>query len=400
MLTTGVLASEMTPAHEELRARAMAYFSSQNLAQWRHSPDGFIRKETWAEFGENGFLGVSLPRKLGGQGLGTLGGIIINEALSQIEDAGLTLGMHVQNEIACFWLASAKDGSLRERFLPGLLSGTLVGCTCDTEPSGQLESTAFRKNGELILHARKAYVVNGANADLCFVSVLLEDKLATVLVEKDCPGIRIAKIYDKFGTRAIDSVLIEFDGVRVPESHIVSQRGLQQLLHWNMVMTRARFFIAADAYLIHRALLSHILEYGSHRRIGDVALASWPINRHALARARGDLELMEAGLAGGYNRMEARAGGVPEMAALKWFCVERATDFAAFCCDLEGGAGYMLDSHALQAYAQLRGLRMAGGSQVTMLTIANGSLAWRAELPPPPPQPPPVPSEPAAGGTR
>jgi alkylation response protein AidB-like acyl-CoA dehydrogenase len=392
MLTTGVLAKEMTPAHEDLRVRAMAYFSPRNLSAWRLSSDGYIRKETWEEFGKHGFLGVSLSRRLGGHGLGTLGGLIINEALSQLEDAGLTLGMHVQNEIACYWLASSKDASLRERFLPGLLNGQLVGCTCDTDPSGQMESMAIRQNGELVLQARKAYVVNGANADLCFVSVLLEGKLATVLVEKDRPGVRVAKTYDKFGTRAIDSVLIEFDGVRVPENHVVSQRGLQQLLHWNMVMTRARFFIAADAYLIHRALLAHILDYGARRRIGDRALASWPINRHSLARARCDLELMEAGLADGYQRLEAKAGGVPEIAALKWFCVERATDLAALCCDLEGGAGYMLDSHALQAYAQLRGLRMAGGSQVTMLTIANGSLACRAQLP--------IPSRDRTGGTR
>ncbi len=394
MLTTGVLAQEMTPAHEELRDRAMTYFTPQNLATWRHTPDGFIKKETWVEFGRHGFLGVSLARKLGGHGLGTLGGIIINEALSQLEDAGLTLGMHVQNEIACFWLGSARDTSLKKRFLPGLLSGELVGCTCDTDLSGQADSLAFRKNGQLVLQAQKAYIVNGANADLCFVSVLLEDKLATVLVEKDRPGVRILKTYDKFGTRAIDSVLIEFDGVRVPESHVVSQRGLQQLLHWNMVMTRARFFIAADAYLIHCSLLAHILGYGTRRRIGHLPLASWPINRHALARACSDLQLMEAGLADGYQRMETKAGGVPEIAALKWFCVERATEFAALCCDLEGGAGYMLDSRALQAYAQLRGLRMAGGSQVTMLTIANGSLAWRAGLPPSAPSS----AEPKGGG--
>ncbi len=391
MLTAGVLSDEMTPAHDELRTRAMAYFTPQNLSAWRHSSDGYIRKETWEDFGSQGFLGVSLPRQVGGQGLGTLGGLIINEALSQLEDAGLTLGMHVQNEIACYWLASSQDPSLREHFLPGLLRGELVGCTCDTEPSGQMESSARRENGDLVLEARKAYVVNGANADLCFVSVLLEGKLATVLVEKDRSGVQIAKTYEKFGTRAIDSVLIEFNGVRVPETHVVSRRGLQQLLHWNMVMTRARFFIAADAYLIQRALLSQILDYGARRRIGEVPLASWPINRHALARARCDLELMEAGLADGYQRLEAKSGGVPEIAALKWFCVEKATEFAALCCDLEGGAGYMLDSHALQAYAQLRGLRMAGGSQVTMLTIANGSLACRAELPVP---------MPSAGGGR
>lgn len=380
MLSDGVLSVEMTPSHAKLRDRATAFFSPGNLSRWRRGGTSYITKGTWIDFGSEGFLGVSLPQALGGQGLGTLGGIIINEALSQLDDAGLTLGMHVQNEIACYWLATSQDHSLRERFLPGLLTGALVGCTCDTEPSGQMESTAVYDNGELVVRAKKAYVVNGVNADLCFVSVMLDGKLTTILVEKDRTGVTIEKVYEKFGTRAIDSVLIDFDDVRVPAAHVVSRRGLQQLLHWNMVMTRARYFIAADAYLIHRMLLTHILEYGRHRRIGKVALTDWPINRHALARARCDSELMEAGLGDAYRRVEARAGAVPEIAALKWFCVERATELAELCCELEGGAGYMLDSTALQAYAQLRGLRMAGGSQITMLTIANGSYACRAEL--------------------
>jgi alkylation response protein AidB-like acyl-CoA dehydrogenase len=71
---------------------------------------------------------------------------------------------------------------------------------------------------------------------------------------------------------------------------------------------------------------------------------------------------------------------VPEIAELKWFCVEKATELAVLGTDLEGGAGYMWDSVALRAHAQLRGLRMAGGSQTTMLTIANHSMACRAEI--------------------
>jgi acyl-CoA dehydrogenase len=148
---------------------------------------------------------------------------------------------------------------------------------------------------------------------------------------------------------------------------------------WNRVMSRMRFLIAADAYFLHRLLLTHLTGHAERRRLGGRPLGQWPVNAHALARARADQELMTAGLADGYRRL-AEGAAVPEIAELKWFCVEKATELAVLGTDLEGGAGYMWDSVALRAHAQLRGLRMAGGSQTTMLTIANHSMACRAEL--------------------
>jgi acyl-CoA dehydrogenase len=104
------------------------------------------------------------------------------------------------------------------------------------------------------------------------------------------------------------------------------------------------------------------------------------VNEHALARARADQELMEAGLTECFLRLTEGGSTVPEIAELKWFCVERTTELAGLATDLEGGAGYMWDSVALRAHAQVRGFRMSGGSQTTMLTVANHSMACRAEL--------------------
>jgi alkylation response protein AidB-like acyl-CoA dehydrogenase len=330
--------------------------------------------------GRQGFLGISLPVGVGGRGLGILGSLIMNEALAQIEDAGPSLGLHIQNEITAYWLATTQQEALRNKYLSQMLGGHLLGCTCDTELTGHMDTTATRDGDELIVTGSKAYIVNAYHADLCFVSLMLDGEMATVLVEKNRPGVRIAKLFDKLGTRCIDSTIVEFADVRVPATNVVSRRGIQQLIHWNMVMTRARFLIGADAYFIHRKTLERMLDYGKRRMIGAKPLASWPINRHALARARADSELMRAGLAEVFAKFQRKQYPVAEAAALKWFCVDRARDFTALCAEMQGGAGYMHDSPFLHAYAQVRGLMMAGGTPTTMKVIANGALACQEEI--------------------
>lgn len=369
-----------TPEHRDLRESARRYFAAPRLREWVGEPGGHLMKSQWEELGRLGFLGVSLPRELGGRNLGLLGALILSEATSQLGDLGVSLGMHCQSEITAHWLATAHLGEVRDRYLPEMIAGRLVGCACDTEPGGQMASTAVRDGDELVVNSRKLYVVNGANADLCFVTLKLDGESATVLVEKERPGVEVLKVFDKLGTRSIDSAMIGFDEVRVPAANLAAKRGVRQLMHWNKVMTAARFLMCADACFLHALLLARILEYGGKRIVDGRALASWPINRHALAQAAADQELMRAGLIDRFELLESQRNAVAEVAGLKWFCVDRTSRFASLCAEMQGGAGYMRDSEFLNAQAQILGLKMAGGSLTTMKAIAGQALAYREEL--------------------
>jgi alkylation response protein AidB-like acyl-CoA dehydrogenase len=375
-----VLERRLTPAHRELRERARTYFSASRLPEWLAAPGGHLRKAHWEELGREGFLGASLPRELGGQGLGLLGALLLSEAASQLGDLGISLGMHCQSEITAHWLATAHGAEVRDRYLPEMIAGRLVGCACDTEPGGPMASAAVRDGDDLVVDARKLYVVNGANADLCFVTLRVDGEMATVLVEKERPGVQVLKVFDKLGTRSIDSAMIDFHAVRVPAGNLAAKRGVRQLMHWNKVMTWARFLMCADACFLHGRLLARMLEYGGARIVDGRPLAGWPVNRQALARAAADQELMRAGLLDCFEQLEAQRNAVAEVAALKWFCVDRTSRFAALCAEMQGGAGYMWDSEFLRAQAQVLGLKMAGGSLTTMKSIAGQALAYREEL--------------------
>jgi acyl-CoA dehydrogenase len=384
LLDHPALARGSTPEHHELRQRTAAWFDAGRLREWLGAAGpghrGHIGKAQWQELGRLGFLGVSLPRELGGGGLGLLGALILAEAASRLGDLGIALGLHCQGEIAAQWLATAHDEEVRRRYLPEMIAGRLVGCACDTEPGGALRTTVERDGSELVVRGRKLYVINGANADLCFVTARLDGEMATVLVEKDRPGVTVLEVFDKLGTRAVDSARIDFAAVRVPAANLSGKRGVRQLMHWNRVMTVARYLMCADAFFLHQRLLAGMLAWGAARVVDGRPLAGWPINRHALARAAADQELMRAGLADRFAQLAGGGNVVAEVAALKWFCVDRTARFAALCAELHGGAGYMWDSEFLAAQAQVLGLKMAGGSLTTMQMIAGQALAYREEL--------------------
>ena len=336
-------ARRFTADHHELRRRVRSYFTRSNLPGWL-APGGHLAKSHWQELGRLGFLGVSLPRERGGAGLGLLGALILSEAASQLGDLGVSLGLHCQSEITAQWLATAHEPAIRDRYLPEMMAGRLVGCACDTEPDAQTATTAVSDGGDLVISGRKLYVINGANADLCFVTLRLDGEMATVLVEKDRPGVHVTRVFDKLGTRAIDSAMLEFDHVRVPMANVSSKRGVRQLMHWNKVMTVARFLMCADACFLHGSLLERIVEYASARIVDGRPLGDWPITRRSLAQAVADQELMQSGLSDRFAQLESHRNAVADVAALKWFCVDRTTRFAALCAEMHGGAGYMWDS--------------------------------------------------------
>jgi alkylation response protein AidB-like acyl-CoA dehydrogenase len=374
------LSRHFTARHHELRRRARDFFTADRLQDWIAEPRGPLAKSHWPELAQAGFLGLSLPEEQGGHGLGLLGAWILSEATAQLGDLGIALGLRCQSEIVASWLATAHDAVVRDRYLPELLAGRLVGCACDTEPESGTFSTATRAGDELIVNGRKLYVINGAQADLCLITLRLDGEMATVLVEKARSGVRVVTVHDKLGTRTIDSATVEFDHVRVPATHVSTKRGVRQLMHWNKVMTSARFLMCADAYFLHAALLDRMQAYARRRIVDGRPLADWPLNRRTLMRAVADRSLMEAGLIDRFEQLQAQRNAVADVAGLKWFCVDRAARFAASCAELQGGAGYMWDSACLSAYAQILGLKMAGGSAMAMNTIAGQALVHREEL--------------------
>ena len=363
----------LTDDVKRFQEKANLYFGVNDSLPLGITEQSAVNKSQWLEFGQQGFLGLGVPKELGGQGLGQLGAFVLSSALSKTLDVGLSLGFHVHNDVAMGWLVATQQQKIRDRFLPEMLKGRLIGCTCFTEHGDAPMTTAERKGSKLIVNGHKAFAINGINADLCFLTAVLDGKLCTVLVEKDTHGVTVDKEQDKLGALSIDQADITFSNVEVSEGNIVSNPGLQQLMHWNNVMTTARAHVVFDAFMLMKILFNHMLSYSKKRIVGGKALNMWPIHKQEMANAYVNLELIRANLANfvKIKTQNKNANPVEEMAALKHFAIEKAYNFGLNCCDMEGGRGYMNDSISLHLVKQIMALRYSTGSQYKTKEIAS-----------------------------
>lgn len=365
------IASAMQPGHREFLGRAVRYFRELEGEDRPLTPEGYVSKTMWRELGRNGFLGIAIPQDQGGRGLGALGSILLNIACSEMSDCGLALGLHVQNEVALQWLRTSANKSLWERWANKLIDGDAVACTCDTDEAETAPTTAVVEDDCVIVSGRKLFIVNGFHSDICITTCVdpVTSQRQTLLIEKDRPGVVVEHCFDKRGSRMIDSAAIRFDSVRVPLQNVVIRPGTPSLIAWNRVITRARYFVVLDAYLMLGHAISALRAHAKNRVVAGKPLLAWPVNRRTLVSAAGVHAVIRRALARYYPQIDAGRNVAFEVARLKSYAIDAATQAIRALLDLEGARGYMNDSTILRAYNQLSGLRQSSGSQATMLTL-------------------------------
>jgi len=370
MLEHPLLQAAMTPRHEALLARSQAFFTDENLRQWR-GESGYFRKELWTEMARQGFIGVAAEQEAGGQGMGLLGDILIKKALSQLSDYGLSMAFHVQSDVAVNWLLACPNEYLRQHYLPRIASGELLSCTCYTEQDKAFRSRLEDRGDHYLLNARKAFVVNGYVADVCIVTADLDGEQMTVLVEKTQPGVSVPRLFERFGSGAVEQVAVHFEDVHVDRRHVVSDNAARSLLLWNQVMTFARFSIAIDTYFLHEKVLASLMDYGRDRRVNHKPLLSWPVNERVVAAALARHQAMTVGLVNLYAAMQGRRLPVSQAATMKRYCVQAANELCRHACEMEGGMGMMMSGRFLNYLAQAMAFRMASGSQTMLGDIVS-----------------------------
>jgi alkylation response protein AidB-like acyl-CoA dehydrogenase len=367
LLTYPDIQALMTDDVRRLQDKANTFFTLDNIKRYLEPNTGFVQRGIWSELGDNGLLGVSTPTQYGGHGMPFIANVLIKQAMMQLDDNGLSLGFHVHNNVGCVWLESSFNEAMKQQFLPLAVTGEKLFCTGYTETDKIHLSTAIEKDDMLCINAKKSFVINGANADICMLTLDYNQAQTTLLVEKPASGIAISKFHDRLGNCIIDQVDLVFTDVNVTSDHILSKGPIQRLVLWNKVMTNARFFIALDAYCLLLKLQKKLTPYAKTRYVQGKLLGDWGIQRDLLQRLTMTINIIEQNLRHCIHLLQQGKTPVMLAAKIKYYAVENTIALADQCCEAQGGYGYMLDGLFTQDYLQALGLRFASGSQ----TIVN-----------------------------
>ncbi len=300
--------------------------------------------DIFAEMGEMGLLGVTIPEAYGG-----LGGSYVSYGLVAREvervDSGYRSMMSVQSSLVMYPIYAYGSEAQRQKYLPKLASGEWIGCFGLTEPDagsdpGGMKTVARAVDGGYVLSGSKMWISNSPIADV-FVIWAKSDahggKIRGFVLEKGMKGLSAPKIGGKLSLRASITGEIVMQDVEVPESALLPDvEGLKGPFG---CLNRARYGISWGVLGAAEFCWHASRQYGLDRKQFGKPLAGMQLYQKKLADMQTEITLgLQASLRVGRLMDEGRAA--PEMISLiKRNNCGKALDIARMARDMHGGNG-------------------------------------------------------------
>ena len=317
-----------------------------------------VNPSLFPKMGEAGLLGATIPEEYGGLGASyTAYGLIAREV--ERVDSGYRSMMSVQSSLVIYPIHAYGSEAQRQKFLPGLCSGALIGCFGLTEPDAGSDPAGMKTRAEKTatgyrLIGSKMWISNAPIADVFVVWAKSEDhggKIRGFILEKGMTGLSAPKIGGKLSLRASVTGEIVMDGVEVGEDALLPNvEGLKGPFG---CLNRARYGIAwgvmgAAEFCWHAAL-----QYGLDRKQFNKPLAQTQLFQKKLADMQTEISL---GLQSAFRLGQMMDDGTasPELISLmKRNNCGKALDIARVSRDMHGGNGIAEGFHIMRHAANL-----------------------------------------------
>ncbi|MEJ8566641.1 acyl-CoA dehydrogenase family protein [Elongatibacter sediminis] len=340
-----------------------------------HFDKGTFPKELVTEVADLGLLGSSLE----GYGCAGLNSVSYGLICQELErgDSGLRSFVSVQSSLCMYPIYAYGSEEQRERWLPGMAKGEIIGCFGLTEPHGgsdpaNMKTHAKRDGDDWVINGSKMWITNGNIADIAVVWARTEEGIMGFVLEKGMPGFEARAIKSKMSLRASVTSELYFDNVRVPEANrLPNVKGLKGPLG---CLTQARYGITWGPIGSAIACLNEVVDYTSDRELFGRPLAANQAVQLRLAEMGRQITLAQL-LSLRLGRLKDEGKMQPAQVSLaKWNNVRMALDIARDCRDLLGGSGITTEYHAIRHMLNLESVITYEGTETVHQLVIGREL--------------------------
>ncbi|MCY1263659.1 Acryloyl-CoA reductase (NADH) [compost metagenome] len=368
---------------EVFRDNVRRFFAEEVVPhQERWYKQHHVDRELWYKAGELGLLALDMPEEYGGSGGNFAHLAVFFEEQAAVGDWGFGVQVH---HIVSHYILNHGTEEQKQKYLPRLASGEMIGAIAMTEPGAGsdlqgIRTRAVREGDEYVIDGAKTFISNGSMADLVVVVTRTDPNagsrgMSLIIVEtRDARGYSVGRVLEKIGQHNADTSELSFQDVRVPVANLlggVEGNGMRQLMS-DLVYERVGVAVGACASIERAVRLT--TEYVKERKAFGKPLLEQQNIRFKLAEVDTQATVIRVFVDNCVQRMLDGSMDTVTASKAKFWTTETLGKVVDECLQMFGGYGYMLEYPIARMYIDARVQRIYAGTSEIMKEIVARSL--------------------------
>ncbi|HKK79068.1 MAG TPA: acyl-CoA dehydrogenase family protein [Phaeodactylibacter sp.] len=339
--------------------------------------------DLFQQMGQYGFLGVLVPEKYNGAGLGYQEYITVLEEIGKVcGSIGLSVAAH--NSLCTNHILMFGNEEQKLKYMPKLATGEFIGAWGLTEPNtgsdaGRMKTVAEKDGDYYVINGAKNFITHGKSGHVAVVVVRTGEPLdshgmTAFIIDRDTPGFSAGKKENKLGMRASETTELIFNDCRVHKSQMLGNEG-EGFIQSMKILDGGRISIAALALGIAKGAYEASVQYSQERQQFGKPISSFQAIGFKLADMATKIQAAEllTRKAGRMKDQGERTTTISSMA--KYYASEASVDIANEAVQIFGGYGYIKDFPVEKYYRDAKLCTIGEGtSEIQKLVISRELL--------------------------
>lgn len=349
----------------------------------RFEKQEMVDRSVWEKSGSAGLLCASMPEKYGGAGGSYAHEAVIAEALGHVGGDGFGICLH--NSIVAPYIQHYGSEEQKQRWLPKMASGELIGAIAMTEPGAGsdlqgVKTTAAKDGNHFVINGSKTFITNGQHANLIIVVTKTDPAAGAkgtslMIVETDeVEGFERGRNLDKIGLKSNDTSELFFNNVRIPTSNMLGHEEGQGFVQLMQQLPQERLLIANQAMAMIERALAVTIDYVKERKAFGKAVIDFQNTQFKLAELKSEATMLKAFIDTCVAQHLKGELTTTTASMAKYLSSDLQCKMVDECLQLHGGYGYMNEYPIARMFRDARVQRIYGGTNEIMKLLIARSL--------------------------